>query len=512
MPMVPIENIGQLGVIKDTEPVLLPPNAFTDALNVRFRDGSVETIPGESLFASIGAAPSYGIHWPRPDGAYNVFIKDGSAVAVNASGSATSILTGSYPNSRWQLDNFGGGYSVYINNGVSTPLYVLVGSETADLSFQEFPGWNYNDNTVTAKVVRSLGYSLVAANLTITDAEDNVTYAPVTVRISVQAAIGNFPTIWEPGLTTDTADEFEVNSTTPIVDMKELRGSMFIYTSNSIHLLNIQNGVPNVKPYAKGYGVLSLDCIAEFEGKHLVVDRNDIYYHNGSGEIKSAVEQRWRNYFIENLNPTHASNTFVVTNPRYSEIWVCFPNLSSTGKCNEALIYNYRTDTWTRRQLPNVTYLFQSPPIFGGSFVNGKTTLIGCNGTTQTLLMDSGYQMYNGTALANYTSYLERKYLLLKEPSGDSRINSMSPTLKVTNPDATVYVRVKSTNVYNDDVDLSVSDDTRDTFSIQPQNTQYGYKVDPREQGRFISYRIFSTDYWKLSAQHVDAQPNVNRR
>ena len=100
----------------------------------------------------------------------------------------------------------------------------------------------------------------------------------------------------------------------------------------------------------------------------------------------------------------------------------------------------------------------------------------------------------------------------MKEPSGDSRISSMAPTLTVQTNDATVYLRMKGTNIYDTDVDLSVSDDSRDTFTIQPRNMQYGYKLDPREQSRFISYRLYSTEPWKLSTLHVEAQPNVNRR
>jgi len=227
-----IKDLGQGGLNTDLPAMLVPMNTFTDCLNVRFNNNAVETITGEALGRTVSIAPNFGIHWKRPDQGYNIFIKDGNAVRVDAAGNSSAMLASSetkYLNSDWQSTLFNGGFSIVINNGKSTPLYCLYGDPVAGTTFQPLPGWNYIPGiTVTAKVVKALNYSLVAANLSITDGI-TVTNAPGTIRISVQAGTGAIPSVWQPGLTTDTADEFEVSSTSPILNMLDLKGNMFFY-------------------------------------------------------------------------------------------------------------------------------------------------------------------------------------------------------------------------------------------------------------------------------------------
>jgi hypothetical protein len=518
MQIVPIPEFGKEGLVKDVEPILLPLSAFSDAYNVRIRNGSVGTILGEASFKTVGIAPDFGVHWSRPDGAKSVFIKGAQAVSVGPTGTLATLSTSLPQGFPWQIDKFGGGYALILNNGWSTPKYILVGDPVAGTTFQDFPGWNYAGVTVVAKVVRPLGYSLVAANFIISEGTIgspgfSTVNAPVTVRVSVQAPVGGFPSIWEPGLTTDTADEFEINANTPIVDMAELRGSMFIYTSNSIHILSLSNGISSVRNYTKGYGALSINCITEFEGYHFVVDSNDIYIHNGSGELKSVADRKLRDYFVNNLNKTHAKKTFVVRNTRYNEIWVCFPNLTSNGTCNECLIFNYRENTWTRRVLPNVTNIFVSDIVEEGAFdfTAGKEILVGCNGTTTTFQFDKSWQMWNGTAFAAYESSVMRERLIPQDPSGDSQINSLYPILTVYDNTTTVFAHLVGNDIYDSPVDWSNSTG-RDILSVNPREVKYGYKFDPRVQGRFLSYKIFASKPWKMSGINLGLFAQKNRR
>ena len=48
--VIPIQDIASAGIVQDMPSVSLPPNVFSDAQNVRFRDGAVKKFPGESLF------------------------------------------------------------------------------------------------------------------------------------------------------------------------------------------------------------------------------------------------------------------------------------------------------------------------------------------------------------------------------------------------------------------------------------------------------------------------------
>jgi hypothetical protein len=514
MSVTPIKNLGQGGMNKDTEAILLPPNVFTDAYNVRFRNGSVGTILGESAFLTAANTPEKGMHWRRPDAGYTVLAYNGYINRYAANGTATAMLASAgYAGSVWQTDQFGAGYAILFNNGVDTPLYSLYADPVANLTLQPFPGWNYAVGlTVTAKVIKSFNYSLVAANLTLNDGV-TVTSAPSTVRISVQAAIGSFPTIWEPGLTTDTADEFEVNTTSPILDLNELRGQMFIYSSDSIHVLSLANGIASIRPYSRGYGVLAQDCIAEFDGQHFVVDRNDIYTHNGSGKITSIAYGRVRDFFFGDINDTYANKTHVVKNTAFKEMWVCYVSTANvTSKPDKALVYNYQEDNWTVRALPNTVSMFPSPNLSGATWQYGNERILAVSGTSRVYLMDSGNQMYNTTtnAYGEYTSYVERVKLSAEDPFGNNYISGLAPVLTVANYSDIVTIFVTAQNVYDKPANYS-NPDGRDKFDIQPQDEAKGYKVDPRSTGRFLNYKVTSEATWTLPFVGLEMKP-ANRR
>jgi len=510
----PIEQFGRGGLNTDMPPTSLPMNTFTDVLNVRFDDEAIQATTGETTSRVVGMAPDYGIHWRRPDQGYNIFARNGTIVRVDSAGSQSTMFSSGdalYNNSDWQGTTFNGGYAIILNNGFTTPLYCLYGSVTAGSTFQPLPNWNYVAGlTVTAKVIRSLNYSLVAANLTLNQA-GTITYAPSTIRISVQAATGNVPSVWQPGLTTDTADEFDLSSTSPILDMAELRGNMFIYSSDSINMLTI-GAATRISPYSNSYGILNTDCVIEVDGKHFVVDRNDIYTHNGSGAIESIADFRVRKYFFNNLNKDQTNKVHLVKNAYYKEIWINYPKGASTV-CNEALVFNYKNNTWSKRTLPSVTYSFTGPSNNSNAFQYANQVVYMCTNTSQTLVTNDGYLMWNGSALAAYTSYLEKKKLNTGDLAGSTLVDSMYFLFDKVPNDDVITIRVVGQNNYLEDKDLSVDNpDLKDTFTFLPSNAKaQGYKIDPRVNGRILNYRVIATDYWRLANVQTSARPADRR-
>jgi len=509
-----VTKLGEGGLNTDTPPMIVPMNTFTDVLNVRFNNNCIETITGEILGRVIPSAPNYGIHWRRPDQGYNIFGKNGTFVRVDSAGNQSYMLNSAdakYSDSDWQGTLFNGGYAVVVNNGKSTPLYCLFGSTTAGSTFQELPGWNYSAGiVVTAKVIRSLNYSLVAANLTV-NSGGTTTYAPGTIRVSVQAQTGDVPSVWQPGVTTDTADEFELSSTSPVLDMAELRGNMFVYSSDSISLLTIGQQT-RVSFYSRSYGILNTDCVTEFDGSHFVVDRNDIYVHNGSGSIESIADWRIKKYFFNNLNKSYVDKVHVTKHSYYKEIWINFPKGSATS-CTEALIFNYKNNTWTKRALGNITYSFIGPENVSNTFQYSKEVVYFTTTGTQTLVTDNNYLMWNGSALASYSSYIEKIYLNSGDVTGSSLVVSLFPVFDKVPVDANITIRVIGQNNYTDVPNLAIDNpNLKDTFTFLPSNDRsQGYKVDPRVNGRLLSFRITSTNYWRLSTMLFDVKPADRR-
>jgi len=509
--MEQIKEIGRGGLNTDIPQMLVPLNTFTDCLNVRFDDESVQTITGETTGRVVSIAPDYGIHWQRPDQGYNIFAKNGDIVRVDSAGGSSVMLASvdaKYSASDWQGTKFNGGFAIVVNNGKSTPLYCLYGDPAAGSTFQELPGWNYLGGlVVTAKLIRSMSYSLVAANLTLTES-GIITSAPGTIRVSVQAATGGIPQVWQPGTTTDTADEFELSSTSPVLDMLELRGNMFVYSQDSISILSIGQ-TTRVSPYSKTYGILNTDCVAEYDGNHFVVDRNDIYSHNGSGAITSLADFRVRKYFFRNLNQAAIPKVHVVRNLFYKEIWICYPKGSATN-CTEALIYNYKNNTWTKRTLANVSYSFTGPANKSSAFQYGKEVVYMTTNSTQTLVTDDVYTMWNGTELASYVSYAEKLKMNTGDTSGVAFVNSIHPVFDSVPALGNITIRVSGQNNYVDNADLSVASSSDFVFTPDSAVSQ-GYKVDPRKTGRVLNYRITASGLWRLATFAFDVAQTGRR-
>lgn len=515
--MALVQGLGEGGLNTDQPSFSLPMNIFSDVSNIRFDDGAVQSITGETTYVSLAGGAQYGIHWRTPSTSYNIFLKDGRASKVDNLGNVSSMNSSAmvatnplYVGGDWQGTLFNGGYAVVINNGKSAPLYCLYGAPVAGSTFQELPGWNYRAGiTTTAKVIRALNYSLVAANLTITEGS-TVTHAPSTIRISVQAATGSIPQIWQPGLVTDTADEFEISSTSPVLDMLSLRGSMFVYSQDSINVLTIGN-TTRVSPYSTSYGIMGTDCVVEFDGNHFVVDNNDIYVHNGAGSIESLADFRVKKYFFGNLNKqaTHLVN--VIKDSYYKEIWVCYPK-GTDSYCSEALIYQYKNKTWTKRVLPKVSYAFTGPSIFNLDWQYAKQVVyMTRTESNQQLVTNDNYLMYDGVGLRPYTSYVEKHKLNAGDTSGSLLVSAVYPVFDICDTLGLEF-RVDGQNDYLTTPDLT--DPARYTsfiFKANDPSTALSYKIDPRLNGRLVSYRITGKGHWRLSSIALDTKPADRR-
>lgn len=217
---------------------------------------------------------------------------------------------------------------------------------------------------VSCGVIRSFGDFLVAGNL-VERAEEDLD-SPIirnlngVVRTSDAAPPGAVPNNWNPfAAGVSTADEFVLADTGIIQDMVSMQGNLYIYSNDSISVMRL-TGSPTVPlavaPVTQNYGCHNTNAVIEFDGKHFVVGSQDIYLFGGHpGSIESVAEGRVRQHFSEDVNPLHSSNVFVLRYEHKDEIWVCYPSLKSiNGECDDCLIWNYRHNTWTHRQLRGV--------------------------------------------------------------------------------------------------------------------------------------------------------------
>ena len=166
--VTPISNLAAVGLVKDVPPVALPPNAFTDTLNVRFRHNSVSKMPGEKSITyltplDLGVPNGEFIfitEWPNPnlgdDNTYYIMVLRDSSTSQDHVVMARALpLDLANPEHKeigvfdavgtWQSTLFQGGYAIILNNGFDKPQYLLDTSDGLAMSafeLKDLPGWD----------------------------------------------------------------------------------------------------------------------------------------------------------------------------------------------------------------------------------------------------------------------------------------------------------------------------------------------------------------------------------
>lgn len=332
---------------------------------------------------------------------------------------------------------------------------------------------------VRCGVIRSFGDFLVAGNLVERNAAD--LNSPVVrnlngvIRTSDAAAPGAIPNNWNPfAAGVSTADEFIVTDTGIVQDMVEMQGNLYIYTNNSISVMRITGNasVPlSVNPVTSEHGCQTTGAVTEFNGQHFVVGSQDIYIFAGNpGTIQTISDARVRNHFFQNLNPLSANQMFVLKYTQKDEIWVCYPNLQSTsGNCNDALIWNYRQNVWTERQLRGVVSGDVGPTPGGGipSTTIDLSGTSGSNGVTnvgsyevRTIGIDSAVTFngditfYTGTSTDLIYGTGRNGDTTREEVDGVRNFyeNKTYPTVSITGPEGASYSfeLTPNANIYDD--------------------------------------------------------------
>ena len=442
----------------------------------------------------------------------------------------TNFVPGDVPGSPATSANSNFQYAIYNNPDTNTTNIVFNTNIVQDDVVRCFV-ISRNPIATSCGVIRSFGNFLVAGNLKETTTAGVIRSLPGVVRTSDVAVPGSVPQNWNPFAEgTNTADEFTLSDTATVQDLVQLQGNMYIYTNTSIHALRLTNSIVTpvaFSPVTSQYGGQTTDGIVEFDGKHLVVGSNDIYIFSGNpGNIVSVADTRVRDYFYNNLNNAEANKLFVLRNQQQDEIWINYPK-GTSEVCNEALIYNYRLNNWTVRDLNGIVSGVIAPvkgsgnnerpwsattvsfdklfPVFAQVCTSGTS-----NSGSSILAADIGY---THRVLDNsddpYTSYLEREKLSITPEFYTESFKSIALLTQDDGSAATLNVKTISSNSPGAAINFA-SPNVTGTF-----NTSTSYKSDSRLNGRFISYRIddgaATSVSWNLSGIQIEVQDGGTR-
>jgi hypothetical protein len=98
------------------------------------------------------------------------------------------------------------------------------------------------------------------------------------------------------------------------------------------------------------------------------VDARDIWSFNG-GSYTPIGNQRVKQWFYNNLAANYINQIFMVNNSYKNQIEIYFPDLNSTGQCNQMLSYRYDLQVWNPpRQVTQATMACEAPRVYSGAF------------------------------------------------------------------------------------------------------------------------------------------------
>ena len=421
----------------------------------------------------------------------------------------------------------------HVNNTIAfTSRHGLSVGDVLNISSPTFAKGKYTVSVVNSNIQVTVNDlpsgTYTSTRYTILTSGTAVRNQPGVVRISDVAAAGAIPHNWNPySAGVSTAEEFTLSTTGIVQELAAMQGNLYVYTNNSIHALSKTSNpaIPYVASIVSStHGASGLDLVHEHRGTHVVVGSDDIYQFSGHpASIKSLSNNRVRDYYFKSVSPTYSTNAFILNNTADDELWICFPNLTSTGNTNEILIFNYEDNVWSRRAISEATH-----------GISGHTKDVLANGSlsanvdpsvSRPIFVLSGdiygvdfNNKYTDINNANYESYIER----IEAPmSPEFDVESLSSVAlwasKDVSDDIDLRLRFRTTNAPGASLasnplttNGTVGDSENPLFTIGKD-----YKTDARLNGRLLNFRFTDesnvSKNWRLSGIQLEVKKGGRR-
>lgn len=533
MALMPVKDLGSVGCITDIPPSRLPPNAFSRAKNVRFDEMSVTRSPVfRNVKSSIEGDMRHCFGILPAGGGFNTVLCVSSAYNMYEYVNGTmNYRNGSLTTTASSLNTFTSTTLAdvyYLNRVDRVPVYRPA---AATGNFLVLPNWDANWRTESLK---AFGDFLLGIGMT----EGSNSYGQ-RVRWSNLALANSVPDSWDASDTTKSAGFNDlVQLQQPLIDGAALGVNFILYSSDQVWLMEFVGGtfIFNFRKLFDGFGVVNQNCVVEVDRKHYVFDQDDIYMHDTHTTV-SICDQRVKDYIFGGMDTGKYDRCFVVHNHAVEEIMFCYKSLddmsefTSGDRCNRAAVFNYRTETWSFSDLPNVSASTTANVASSASYVtaignytntggtyasqsagfdqhllfvgNGTSSL----GLTQSLygldFADSSTLGFPIDASANRSPYVERTGIDMDEQSpltGYKYITAFTPQATTKNSSKTFDFTIGASNLIDD----SPVYETTVSF-----DAAIDYKMNSRASGRYLSYKMTVTDTKDFNFTGFDAEIHV---
>lgn len=397
-----VDDIASIGSVSDVPGYQLPPEAWTLALNMRYKDNALEALSG---WTQVFGTPLYAPHFAMPavttsqifwlyTSLTKAAVWDGTTHTDVTRAAGDYAATDSW---NWNGTIFGG--IPILNNGVDVPQYWSTLSTATKLA--NLPNW---PSTLRAKVVRSFGPFLFAVSLTSSGAQ-----FPHRVRWSDVADPGSLPSSWDIADPTKLAGEVDLPDVLAgnLVDALPLGSTLFVYKESSIWRARFVGGQAvfdfGQSSWVTTSGLLGPRCVCiSGDGlKHVLATQDDIIWHDGNS-VNSILTGRQRKRLQNEIDTSNYAQSFMFPNPFNAEIWFCYPSKGSTYP-DKAIIMNHKTAggrDWVVTEADGIT--FRNAVVGNIESVNLET-------------WDAGSDTWDSTI--DPWSVLQRRRVVLSDPT-----------------------------------------------------------------------------------------------
>lgn len=388
MAIVPISNMGQIGLISDVALHDQPLNAVSELQNARPYNRAMESIFNFAPSGYFGmTSGAFGIgFFERNNNRYWI---TGSGSTVRAHNGTTGVNLRSIYNATavngWQFNSFQG--QLVYNNGIEVPQFWNGTNFTANAG-ADLTNWPAANR---CRVMRSFKQFLIALYIT----EGSSVFSN-RIAWGDPAEPNALPVTWDPADDTRDAGWYDIADTPgALLDCAPLGDTNIVYKTDGIwgQVYTANEQVFRFFKISSSIGALGINCIAAVPGGHIVLANGDVILVTGQGDPRSLVNERVRNRIFSRMTADNSPYAFVLVQPRYEEVWLCLPSdtiISGTYPCVEAYTINWRTGAIGHRDLSNVyagDIGYPSPAVSGLTYdtVAGDYDAYGNNPYNQTI-------------------------------------------------------------------------------------------------------------------------------
>jgi hypothetical protein len=495
--ITPEIDFSSVGLITDMPAHSLPQGAWSDCLDIRVKDGSVQGvndfIAGFGVHASYAAGEPVAVTQWTPAGSsfLNIayIIKDtasttgtkGRVFVYNSSTTQNVEITNAVASANFEIDDnyppqlfvFNG--VLICNPGTGNPQYISADA-TTNGNLVDLPNWASMAGTQYARVMRPYKNRLVA--MSFYDDKDTATLAddaayPIDfVWSSHITALDSIAAVeWQASLINTAGDSFMTQTPGRILDGRQLGEFFIAYKTDSVVRVyeTGDNFVLGFDSIFEDDGLYSTRCVTTIgDSQHLVIGNYGVYIHDGQSQKQDIAKGLFQDTMFDLVKGTDKDKSFVFQQTRDKEVWFCFRETGTTGSgCNKAFVFNYADQKVHIRSLPNITDMYETE-------VEGALRIFATSPDTNSVKeLSSSVLVSNG-------------WFVRTEDDLGARAQYKDLDTMYPQSDGIVNIAVFGTSAKTSDSALNTGFNST-TRAFDPAT---GHKVDVRQSGRYINVRV----------------------